>query len=137
MTSRRAPARRLDRVDDPGAALEVVHAGLGHRTLQVAMDGTQKLPQRLLSVLNKVPSPRYATLIAAAWAQFAQGRGDDGRELALDDPRAREVRADSSTAALFGPLGILGVPDESHRALIDNWRGELAKYGAAKVVRSL
>lgn len=113
------------------------NAGLGHRTLQVAMDGTQKLPQRLLSVLNKVPSPRFATLIAAAWAQFAEGRGDDGRELPLDDPRAREVRADPSTAALFGPSGILGVPDESRRLLIESWRGELAKHGAAGVVRSL
>jgi fructuronate reductase len=113
------------------------NAGLGHRTLQVAMDGTQKLPQRLLSVLNKVPEPRYATLIAAAWAQFVAGRADDGRELPLDDPRAREVRADSSTTALFGPSGILEVPDQSHRALIETWRGELAKHGAAAVVRSL
>jgi len=113
------------------------NAGLGHRTLQVAMDGTQKLPQRLLSVLNKVPEPRLATLIAAAWAQFAEGRADDGRELPLDDPRAREVRADLSTAALFGPSGILGVPDQSRRMLIESWRGELAKHGAAGVVRSL
>ena len=113
------------------------NAGLGHRTLQVAMDGTQKLPQRLLSVLNKVPEPRFATLIAAAWAQFAEGRGDDGRTLPLDDPRAREVRADLSTAALFGPSGILGVPDQSRRLLIETWRGEIAKHGAAGVVRSL
>jgi fructuronate reductase len=113
------------------------NAGLGHRTLQVAMDGTQKLPQRLLSVLNKVPSPRYATLIAAAWAQFAEGKGDDGRVLPLDDPRARDVRADLSTAALFGPSGILSVPDESHRDLIQTWRGQLARHGAAEVVRSL
>jgi len=113
------------------------NAGLGHRTLQVAMDGTQKLPQRLLSVLNKVPEPRFATLIAAAWAQFAEGRGDDGRELPLDDPRGREVRADLSTNALFGPSGILGVPDQSRRLLIETWRGELSKHGAAGVVRAL
>jgi fructuronate reductase len=113
------------------------NAGLGHRTLQVAMDGTQKLPQRLLSVLNKVPSPRYATLIAAAWAQFAEGQGDDGRSLPLDDPRAREVRADLSTAALFGPSGILGVPDQARREQIQTWRGQLAKHGAAGVVRAL
>ena len=53
------------------------------------------------------------------------------------DPRAREVRADLSTAALFGPSGILGVPDQSRRLLIETWRGELAKHGAAGVVRSL
>jgi fructuronate reductase len=113
------------------------NAGLGHRTLQVAMDGSQKLSQRLLSVLNKVPSPRLSTLIAAAWAQFVEGRGDDGRSLPLDDPRAREIRADLRTAALFGPAGILEVPDQSRRMLIESWRGELSKHGAAGVVRSL
>ena len=112
------------------------NAELGHRTLQVAMDGTQKLPQRLLTVLNNVQSPRFATLIAAAWAQFAEGRADDGRPLPLDDPRADEVRADLSTTALFGPSGILGVPDPARRELIETWRGELSKHSAAAVVKS-
>lgn len=106
------------------------NAGLGHRTRQVAMDGTQKLPQRLLSVLNTVAVPRVATLIAAAWAEFAAG----DRE--LDDPLADRVRADLSTEALFGENGVLPVPDPQRRAMIDAWRREIAKHGAAEVVRS-
>jgi fructuronate reductase len=103
---------------------------LGHRTLQVAMDGTQKLPQRLLAVLNTVPEPRLATLIAAAWASFAAS------DLPMDDPLADRVRADLSTQALFGPQGVLPVPDDGRRAMIDSWRREISQFGAAAVVRS-
>jgi len=104
---------------------------LGHRTAQVAMDGTQKLPQRLLSVLNSVPSPQLATLIAAAWAQYAAG------DQPLDDPLAARVRADLATEALFGEEGVVPVPDPARREMIDNWRREIAKHGAAKVVACL
>lgn len=118
------------------AALERFANGqLGHRCLQVAMDGTQKLPQRALSVLNTVAEPALATLVAAAWARFAQGTADGGQELPLDDPRAAQVRADLSTEALFGEQGVLPVPDPARRRMIEAWRAELATHGAAEVVR--
>ena len=86
-----APARRRGRRAEPHPAgrrlgrrlrrtrccTRFANPAIGHRTLQVAMDGTQKLPQRLLSVLNTVPAPQFATLIAAAWAEYAAG--DDSR----------------------------------------------------------
>jgi fructuronate reductase len=106
------------------------NAGLGHRTTQVAMDGTQKLPQRLLSVLNSVPQPALATLIAAAWAEFAAS------DRPLDDPMATVVRADLRTAALFGPAGVLPVASTEHLAMIDAWRADLARHGSAAVVAS-
>jgi fructuronate reductase len=102
---------------------------LGHRTLQVAMDGTQKLPQRLLSVLNTVATPELSTLIAAAWAEFAAS------DHPLDDPLVEQVREDLSTAALFGAQGILPVPDDARRALIDKWRKEIRQFGTAEVVK--
>lgn len=48
---------------------------LKHRTLQIAMDGSQKLPQRLLATLRErlakgLPSPALAMAIAA-WMHFA------------------------------------------------------------------
>jgi fructuronate reductase len=48
---------------------------LKHRTLQIAMDGSQKLPQRLLATLRErmakgLPSPALALAIAA-WMHFA------------------------------------------------------------------
>lgn len=130
-----APPEGVDVMAYADMALQrFANVQLGHRTLQVAMDGTQKLPQRLLSVLNRVQRPHFATLIAAAWAQFAAGTGDDGRSLPLDDPRAREVRVDLSTDALFG--SILQVPDPARREAIETWRRELARYGAAAVVKA-
>ncbi|WP_020520800.1 mannitol dehydrogenase family protein [Catelliglobosispora koreensis] len=125
------PPEGVDVVAYGRSALErFANADLGHRTRQVAMDGTQKLPQRLLSVLNAVSEPRVATLIAAAWAEYAAMTPD------LDDPLAEKVRADLSTEALFGESGVLAVPSEAHRAMIATWRGELARHGAAEVVRS-
>ncbi|MEV0458115.1 mannitol dehydrogenase family protein [Catellatospora methionotrophica] len=119
------------------AALErFANASLGHRCLQVAMDGSQKLPQRVLSVLNTVAEPALATLIAAAWARFAEGTADSGQALPLDDPRAAEVRADLSTEALFGPGGVLHVPDPAHRRMIEAWRTALATHGAVDLVRT-
>lgn len=106
------------------------NAELGHRTLQVAMDGTQKLPQRLLSVLNTVSSPELAALIAAGWAEFAASDNP------LDDPSADRVHEDLSTEALFGPEGVLPVPDAERRALIERWRREISKHGVAAVVKA-
>jgi fructuronate reductase len=107
-----------------------------HRTLQVAMDGSQKLPQRVLAVLNAPGvTPQLGTLILAAWAQFATGTADDGRPLPLDDPRAERIRADLSTAALFGPAGVLPIDDPARLAEVQRWRDELARHGAAEVVR--
>ncbi len=117
------------------ALTRFANAALGHRCLQVAMDGTQKLPQRALSVLNTVPDPALATLILAAWARFAEGRSDSGVDLPLNDPRAAEVRADLSTEALFGKDGVLPVPDPAHRRMIETWRSDLAAHGAADLVR--
>lgn len=59
---------------------------LRHRTLQVAMDGTQKLPQRLLGTIRDVRAtggePRWAVLGVAAWMRWVQVAPT------LDDPLA-------------------------------------------------
>src|SRR5690606_24427118 len=60
-----------------------------HRTIQVAMDGSQKLPQRVLHTIADLRAagrrPRWSALVVAAWMRFVQGRADDGAELPLDD----------------------------------------------------
>ena len=65
---------------------------LRHRTAQISMDGSQKLPQRLFApALARVTAgqdlPRIA-LGVAAWLRYLQGRSDDGSPLVVDDPRA-------------------------------------------------
>jgi fructuronate reductase len=69
---------------------------LRHRTLQIAMDGSQKLPQRLLgTVLDRRRAgaePTVAALGVAAWMRFVSARrSDGGRELTVDDPLADAI----------------------------------------------
>jgi fructuronate reductase len=103
---------------------------LRHRTTQVAMDGSQKLPMRLLPTLRERlragAEPRWAALAVAAWMVYV-GRGTDaaGRPLPLDDPLADRLR----TAA----------GDGEGRALVDNLLGvrevfdsELASSGTLR-----
>jgi fructuronate reductase len=75
-----------------------------HRTVQIAMDGSQKLPQRLLGTIadrvrEGAPVERL-TLAVAAWLRFLGGANDRGAPVEISDPRAAELRgwADRSLA---------------------------------------
>jgi fructuronate reductase len=64
---------------------------LRHRTLQIAMDGTQKLPQRLLGVVasRRVAgeTPRHALLAVAAWMRYVSAQSNErGGPIEVDDP---------------------------------------------------
>lgn len=70
---------------------------LPHTTLQVAMDGSQKLPIRVLgTAVDRVRAgavPHYCALTVAAWMVFVRlGHDIHGRELPLDDPLAPTLR---------------------------------------------
>ncbi|WP_232662799.1 mannitol dehydrogenase family protein [Pseudonocardia sp. TRM90224] len=78
---------------------------LKHRTTQVAMDGSMKLPVRLLGTvrerLRAGAEPRWAALAVAAWMVYvARGADVNGTPLPLDDPLADRLRA-----AAAGPQG--------------------------------
>ncbi|MGO1769530.1 MAG: mannitol dehydrogenase family protein [Microbacterium sp.] len=69
-----------------------------HTTIQVAMDGSHKMPIRVLGTiadrLGDGALPRHAARALAAWIVFvARGRSRAGRALVLDDPRADELAA--------------------------------------------
>ncbi|MEV6373517.1 mannitol dehydrogenase family protein [Micromonospora musae] len=77
---------------------------LRHRTVQVAMDGSQKLPVRLLGTVRDRLAvgaiPRQAALAVAAWmAYVAKGRDAHGRALPLDDPLADRLRVAAAAGA--------------------------------------
>jgi fructuronate reductase len=69
---------------------------LCHRTGQIAMDGSQKIPQRLFATsedrLSRGFSAPCAALATAAWLRFLQGRDDAGAILPLDDPMKERLR---------------------------------------------
>ena len=126
----------LERFADPGIA---------HRTIQVAKDGSQKLPQRVLHTIADRRAcgavPRWSALVVAAWMRYAQGVADDGSELPLDDPLAGEIRARLSAApatpagAVDALLGLRAVfppelaDDDVFRSLLVDWLSDLEKHG--------
>jgi fructuronate reductase len=73
------------------------NSSVQHRTLQIATDGSQKIPVRWLPVLREarrrgLPVPYLVTALAA-WLRFLAGHDEAGRELPLDDPLAARLRA--------------------------------------------
>ncbi|HYN95732.1 MAG TPA: mannitol dehydrogenase family protein [Pilimelia sp.] len=121
-----------------------------HRTLQVAMDGSQKLPQRVLHTIvdrrAAGATPRWAALVVAAWMRFARGKADDGTALPLDDPLADEIVSALGDApdtpaglaeALFGLTAVVPpevAGDEVVRDLVRGWLAELDRHGVREMV---
>jgi fructuronate reductase len=75
---------------------------LRHRTAQIAMDGSQKLPQRLFATAqDRLAQGLGAPCIAlgtAAWLRFLHERSDDGSALIVDDPK-KETLLQAARAA--------------------------------------
>jgi fructuronate reductase len=72
--------------------------GLRHRLQQIAMDGSQKVPVRLLATLRDLRAARHPTrccvLAVAAWLRYLSARHDDaGRSMTVDDPLAARFAA--------------------------------------------
>ncbi|WP_207914177.1 mannitol dehydrogenase family protein [Micromonospora sp. KC213] len=118
-----------------------------HRTLQVAMDGSQKLPQRVLHTIADLRAEgrpaHWGSLVVAAWLRFLGGQADDGRQLPLDDPLADRIRA-ALAAAPDTPAGTVDAvfalrevfpaalaEDDQVRAEVTGWLTALREYGAA------
>jgi len=72
-----------------------------HRTWQIAMDGSQKLPQRLLGTLQEnLDDARPIaglSLAVAAWMRYVGGVGENGQPIDVRDPMAGRLRALSQT----------------------------------------
>jgi fructuronate reductase len=68
-----------------------------HRLLQIAMDGSQKLPQRLLRPaaerLAQGEVPRRIALAVAAWMLFLLGEDEAGGSHRIDDPIGEKLSA--------------------------------------------
>ncbi|NLH80066.1 MAG: mannitol dehydrogenase family protein [Phyllobacteriaceae bacterium] len=77
---------------------------LKHRTWQIAMDGSQKLPQRLLGTIRDrlaagQPIDRLA-LGVAAWMRYVTGIDESGAAIDVRDPLAGRLRAIADAAGL-------------------------------------
>ncbi|HEX5862826.1 MAG TPA: mannitol dehydrogenase family protein [Casimicrobiaceae bacterium] len=123
---------------------------LPHRTQQIAMDGSQKLPQRLLgTVRDNLAAGRSIELLAlavAGWMRYASGRDEAGREIVVSDPLAGEfarvaaahrgdppalARAFLALRAIFGD----DLPaDPRFSGKVASWLSALFADGAARTV---
>lgn len=100
---------------------------LNHRLAQIAMDGSQKIPQRWLATLaaQQARGERCPAILAALGAWLRHLRGDGAP---VDDPRTGElgavVRATGlrqAASAIFGAQGLMASgwrPDEADLAAI-------------------
>lgn len=103
---------------------------LNHETYQIAMDGTEKLPQRLLAPAGELngkgmPCGSFAFAVAA-WMRYAMGKGEDGRSWSLRDPREAEIGAALAGCATADSIvtSLLALPGLFPEGLRDSpeWR---------------
>ncbi len=78
----------LDRFSNPG---------LKHRTWQIAMDGSQKVPQRWLASLRDLlamgENIQIMALALAAWMRFVTGEDENGQTIEISDPYASTFKS--------------------------------------------
>ena len=97
----------------PGADVESYKAALlarfrnpslRHRTWQIAMDGSQKLPQRLLGTIRdrlRADAPIACLAMGvAAWMRYVTGIDETGCAIDVRDPLRDELRRGSDAAGL-------------------------------------
>jgi fructuronate reductase len=111
------PLEGVDFADYAAALVErFANPAIAHETYQIAMDGTEKLPQRLLQpavdLLERGGDIRPFAFAVAAWMRYALGRTDAGQTYALRDPREKAI-----AAALDGTSGDPAVIAASLHAL--------------------
>lgn len=91
---------------------------LKHRTWQIAMDGSQKLPQRLLGTIrDRIKADQSISRLGlgvAAWMRYVTGIAEDGGEIDVRDPHALKMHAIAADAggdpaALFE--GLVGLSE--------------------------
>ncbi|MFV0385095.1 mannitol dehydrogenase family protein [Paracoccus sp. (in: a-proteobacteria)] len=88
--------------EDLAAYADALHAryanpAIRHRTWQIAMDGSQKLPQRILGTITENRACGRAvpglTLAVAAWMRYVSGRDEKGGTIDVRDPLAPHLSA--------------------------------------------
>jgi fructuronate reductase len=123
---------------------------LPHRTQQIAMDGSQKLPQRLLDTARENLAAgrdvRLVALAVAGWMRYVAGIDEAGHPINVSDPLAGEFakiaearRGDpvALAQALLGIRAIFGddLPRNARfTGAVADWLAALYAEGAARVV---
>jgi fructuronate reductase len=126
---------------------------LNHRTWQIAMDGTQKLPQRLLGTIRaRIEAGQPYTRLAlgvAAWMRYVTGIDEQGQPIDVKDPltaRLRQLADDAGPDAerlarsLFTLTEVFGTDlpaNEAFRTTVTAHLHSLLANGSAATIASL
>ncbi|WP_368541823.1 mannitol dehydrogenase family protein [Enterobacter soli] len=101
MLDEQAPTLRITDVDLTAYADSLIerfaNPALQHRTWQIAMDGSQKLPQRMLDGirvhLQRDSAWPLLALGVAGWIRYVSGVDDSGRAIDVRDPLSEKISA--------------------------------------------
>jgi fructuronate reductase len=124
---------------------------LRHRTWQIAMDGSQKLPQRLLATMQDrlrlgLPIKTHA-LAVAGWMRYVTGIDEQGHAIDVRDPLAAKLKAIAESTgpvadklaralleidSIFGALGA----DPRMRSAVTEALAKLYRLGAREAVQT-
>lgn len=123
---------------------------LKHRTWQIAMDGSQKLPQRLLGTIRdrlaQGASIERTALGVAAWMRYVTGIDECGQPIDVRDPLAGRLRTIADAAGHAPPKlvdGLLNVREifgddlprnERLRSVLTGHLASLYRSGARETV---
>ena len=127
------------------------NAALPHKTWQIAMDGSQKLPQRLLQParerLQAGASIEHLALAVAGWMRYVGAADERGQAIDVRDPLAGQFKAvcDSASAAdpdarVRGLLSLTAVFGDDLRlnprfvGAVLAWHRKLAQDGVQSVL---
>jgi fructuronate reductase len=122
--------------------------GIRHRLHQIAMDGSRKLPNRLIAPLREQRRdgrPADAMVhLTAAWMHWAGGVDDDGSPHELDDPLAERLASAASAGdaratvrAMLQIDEVFGTDLRDDAALVDALSGALAAIRAKGTLATL
>ena len=116
-----------------------------HRTWQIAMDGSQKLPQRILGTLRDNLAagrmPKGLCLVIAGWMRYVAGIDEAGQPIDVRDPMADHLKQAANSAdpvtALLSIEAIFGsdlAGNENVVATIRSAYRRLSDDGAARAL---
>ena len=115
MLDEQAPTLRITDVDLTAYADSLIdrfaNPALQHRTWQIAMDGSQKLPQRMLEGvrvhLQRESAWPLLALGIAGWMRYVSGVDDAGNAIDVRDPLSEKIRAIVETSSEKGRVKAL------------------------------
>jgi len=152
MLDEQAPTLRITDVDLTGYADSLIdrfaNPALQHRTWQIAMDGSQKLPQRMLEGVRVHLARESAwpllALGIAGWMRYVSGVDDNGNAIDIRDPLSDKIRAlvetsseEERVSALLTLGEIFGTDLPQHPQFVKAIRQayqRIAQHGARQAV---